>query len=297
MDHRSIRPLAAAFGAALGLTLVAAAAPGCTKSRSRGGGGGGRTTGTTTSSVDLVFAEQRNAVEATCACRWASEGYSSEADCVASSDVAGEDYVACSREAYARNPDALRPYMECLRSELSSAAACIGSSDCSDAALLDCYPGEDVCNTDDPVFQAFEDEVDACASGDDTSPPVSSGSCPEIVIGSATGTGATTGSTEGYAADSAGSCGGADAPDVSVQWTVPSTGTWVIDTAGSGFDTLLYVTDGCGGAELACDDDGAGSLQSRVEVEATAGQSLVIVVDGFGSGDAGAFVLNIQPAP
>lgn len=298
MTHRAIRPLAAALGALLGLLLIAAAAPGCSKSRSRGGGGGGGRGGGggSTSPVALVLAEQQNVVEALCACTWESEGYDSEADCVASADAAGAEELACAEEAYASNPGELRPYMDCLRAELSDAAACVGTSDCSDAALSACLPAEDPCGTDDPAVQAFEDDIEACLDDGSGDPPPTVGLCPESSIGSSTGPNVTTGNTAGRSADSTGSCGGSDAPDVTVGWTVPSSGTWVIDTAGSDFDTVLYVTDGCDGAELACNDDADG-LQSRVTVEATAGQSLIVVVDGFGSGDEGAFVLNISLAP
>ena len=57
---------------------------------------------------------------------------------------------------------------------------------------------------------------------------------------------------------------------------------------------MLYVFDGsCGGAELGCDDDSGGSLQSSVTVLASAGQHLIVVVDGF-SDHAGTYVVNVS---
>src|SRR5262249_35638915 len=77
-------------------------------------------------------------------------------------------------------------------------------------------------------------------------------------------------------------------------YQAPATGLYTIDTLGSQFDTVLYVrANTCSGGELACNDDaGDGSLQSQLEVSLLAGQSIVIVVDGFGT-QRGHFNLNI----
>ena len=104
--------------------------------------------------------------------------------------------------------------------------------------------------------------------------------------------------TEGFANDLGGSCGGGSAPERTFRWTAPATGTYVISTFGSGFDTVLYVRDGtCEGEELACNDDAVGAgWSSRVEVTLVGGASVVIVVDGY-RGDNGKFVLSIDEAP
>jgi hypothetical protein len=93
----------------------------------------------------------------------------------------------------------------------------------------------------------------------------------------------------------AGSCrSSSSAPEALYEWIAPGSGTFVIDTAGSDFDTVLYILAGsCRGAEIACDDDGAGSLDSRVTVSASGGQSFAIVVDGYNSA-SGAYTVNIS---
>ena len=92
--------------------------------------------------------------------------------------------------------------------------------------------------------------------------------------------------------------GGNIAPDAAYQWTAPADGTYAIDTNGSDFDTILSVrTADCAGTELSCNDDYPGlGVQSRVLVALTEGQTVVIVVDGFGTA-SGNYVLNVDLAP
>ena len=63
-------------------------------------------------------------------------------------------------------------------------------------------------------------------------------------------------------------------------WTAPSSGTYQIDTSNSDFDTVLYVLDGCEGAELLCNDDD-GSLYAGGSVSLSEGQTIVIGVGSF----------------
>ncbi len=108
----------------------------------------------------------------------------------------------------------------------------------------------------------------------------------------------TTGTTIGAGNDQGGATcggGGGSAPDRVFEWTAPTTGTFRFDTVGSAatFDTLLYIRSGnCVGAQLGCDDDSAGGTKSRIDLAMTAGQTVVVVVDGFGV-HQGAFTLNI----
>ena len=69
--------------------------------------------------------------------------------------------------------------------------------------------------------------------------------------------------------------------------------------AGSDYDTVIRVMDSCD-SEIACDDDGIewvtypGGFVSAVEIEATEGTMLGIVVDAFSySTTAGAYTLTI----
>ncbi len=124
-------------------------------------------------------------------------------------------------------------------------------------------------------------------------------SCPDLELGTATGVPVAVGSTVGVSNDFASAlCNGkgGTASDVTVSWVAPNDGLFYIDTEGSGFDTVLYVLAGsCDGPELTCNDDVGGTFQSAVELEAVAGETFIIVVDGYG-GDAGDVQLNIRQA-
>lgn len=81
-----------------------------------------------------------------------------------------------------------------------------------------------------------------------------------------------------------GSCGGTSAPELAYTFTAPHDGTYAFDTGGSFVDTVLYVLDGtCTGPELRCNDDGlAGTNASLTSLPLAAGQTVTVVVDGFG---------------
>jgi len=69
------------------------------------------------------------------------------------------------------------------------------------------------------------------------------------------------------------------------RWTPATSGTATIDTCGpdTNYDTVLYVRkDDCFGPELACNDDSDTCPGSRVTPTVVAGESYLIVVDGFG---------------
>lgn len=129
--------------------------------------------------------------------------------------------------------------------------------------------------------------------------------CGATDLGSAVGAGVARGSTAGRATalDTAG-CGqemgaprgGTRAPEAVFRWVAPVSGRFTFDTAGSSYDTLLYVRLGaCDGPDLGCNDDvnaTGGDTSSRVSFTLTRGEAVSIVVDGYGA-NAGDFVLNI----
>jgi len=120
--------------------------------------------------------------------------------------------------------------------------------------------------------------------------------CPDGNLGSVVGPGVIADSTAGQGNDFAPVCipDGNFAPDLAYAWRAPQAGSWVFDTIGSNYDTALSVLRGsCDGDALACDDDSGGGLSSLVTVTLRAGESVVIVVDGWRS-SSGFFVLNIQ---
>jgi hypothetical protein len=93
-----------------------------------------------------------------------------------------------------------------------------------------------------------------------------------------------------------GSCtDGANGDEFLVAWTPSQTGTFTIDTIGSEIDTVLYVLEDCGGTELVCNDDiDEKVLQSSVTIFLFAGETILIVVDGFNAAATGAFELYIS---
>ena len=74
--------------------------------------------------------------------------------------------------------------------------------------------------------------------------------------------------------------------------------------ATTSYDTVLYVRNpGCSGPDLACNDDtpgcgtaGSSYHGSRLVLPVLAGQTYVIVVDGY-NGRSGTFTLNVSPPP
>lgn len=118
-------------------------------------------------------------------------------------------------------------------------------------------------------------------------------SCADFDLGSSMGPVAN-GDTRG-ATDKSSTCYGNGSPDLRYAWTAPATGAFTIDTCSGPdqhLDTSLVVLDGsCAGPQLACNDDACGTWLSRVHVDLTAGQLVIIVVDG--NRDMGKFALSI----
>lgn len=110
--------------------------------------------------------------------------------------------------------------------------------------------------------------------------------CPATVIGSALGAAVATGSTTGWGDSYTSSCGGGGEADVTVSWTAPTTGRFAFSTQGSTFDTVLSARSSCAGAVLGCnDDDSGGGSHSRLQLDLTAGEQVVLVIDSIiGSG-------------
>ena len=93
--------------------------------------------------------------------------------------------------------------------------------------------------------------------------------------------------------------GGDNSPDATFIYTAPVNGTYLISTEGSNFDTVLSVRLGtCSGQQLACNDDIQPGViaQSRVNISLSAGQSIIIIVEGFGTA-TGNFILGINGTP
>jgi hypothetical protein len=90
-----------------------------------------------------------------------------------------------------------------------------------------------------------------------------------------------------------GSCVDAVGAELVVRFTAAAAGDYQFDTAGSAFDTVLYVRGVCNDAEteLGCSDDDDGALSSRVELALEADQEVYAIIDGHGR--VGAWTLTI----
>ncbi len=148
--------------------------------------------------------------------------------------------------------------------------------------------GPEVC--DDALDQDLDGLPD-CVDDDCAADPACDEGCPERPLLGALPL-IVTGNTYGRAADLEATCGGAGS-DTTFAFRAPADGTYTFDTEGSLVDTVLSVLDGCAGAELACDDDSAGT-SSRVIVDLVAGQIVIVVVDTYAEGFGGPFQLRVQ---
>jgi len=149
----------------------------------------------------------------------------------------------------------------------------------------------DTSDTATPIDSAAADTTPADSMADapppDTGTPSCTGTvattCPDMVRAIGMGESVmVTGVTAGVADDSAGSCGGAGAGELTLQLDLASFGFYDISTAGSDFDTVVYIRDGsCTTGETTCVDDVLGA----------GGESFT-----FGAGHAGTFFVIVDGA-
>lgn len=85
--------------------------------------------------------------------------------------------------------------------------------------------------------------------------------------------------------------------DVVFYWVAPVAGSYEFyaDVDSSlGIDVIGALWDGCDGEELVCDDDGGDVIDSRIVVDASAGEEFLWVVNAYGTVSAG-FEISISP--
>ncbi len=166
---------------------------------------------------------------------------------------------------------------------------------CADAA--DCAAGE-AC-VDGLCVAAPACVIDAdCAAGEQCV----AGACEAVVALAACadpapiGFGEVQGSTADARSQTRGSCVG-NGNERAWRFTTDVEATVCARTAGSGFDTGLYVraADCAAGDEIACNDDAGGVVQSAVEFLAAPGVDYFVFLDGFAGG--GDYVLTVSPGP
>ena len=115
--------------------------------------------------------------------------------------------------------------------------------------------------------------------------------CPTGNLMSSLGMSVASGTLTG-ASGNLGGCSAAG-PEMTYSWVAPHTGGFIFDTEGSPIDTVISLREAtCGGDNLGCDDDGGTGNTSKVVIDLTGGDTLVVVVDSYGMG--GAFSLNIH---
>ncbi|MEN0062235.1 MAG: hypothetical protein AAGA48_08785 [Myxococcota bacterium] len=144
-----------------------------------------------------------------------------------------------------------------------------GATDCDDLACL--Y--EDVCQAeicDDGVDNNQNGQIDCLDVEDCALHP----NC--CLQGTLTDTAAMI-VDEGLNANEP-TCGDLLGPDVSYAFTPSKSSTYIFETLGSTFDTVLSIREGCGGAELACDDNTFGA-QSQITIALQAGVTYAVYVD------------------
>lgn len=155
-----------------------------------------------------------------------------------------------------------------------------------EGVLADLVAGQQVTVTVDSAFGggAFTLNVDTLG-----------GACPDTDLGNTIPQNAS-GTTVGGDNTESSTCGGDFSADTLYEFTAPQAGLYQFDTFGSTLDTVLYLVAGsCGGAELDCSDDYVtGTTDSRVIEGMSAGQTVIVGVDGNG---VGPYELNVDLVP
>ena len=100
-----------------------------------------------------------------------------------------------------------------------------------------------------------------------------------------------TGTTSG-ASKNEGSCGGGAAPEAAFKLVLDVKSDLFVTTHGTGFNTVVYLRDGCCG-ELACNDDADGRNTSVLSKRGLVPGTYYIYVDGATAADAGPFTIDI----
>ncbi|MFQ5461767.1 MAG: IPTL-CTERM sorting domain-containing protein [Phycisphaerae bacterium] len=178
-------------------------------------------------------------------------------------------------------------------------ACTAGAGSCTDPAGTGSPGCDDIdCCNAVCAFDAFccDVEWDGICAGETAGlpecapPPPSGDTCDSCITVDAAGASGDT--SDNAASGPFPSCGASTGPDEWLCYTAPADCTVTFDLCGSGFDTVLSAFSDCAGTELACNDDSCG-LQSSITLAVTAGEVINLRVGGFGSGSAGAYVLNV----
>ena len=130
----------------------------------------------------------------------------------------------------------------------------------------------------------------------DTGPDLACGACDSVARFVTLPGGRFTGTTSGDSANE-GTCGGSDAPEAVFKVVLNDKSDLFVTTHGTGFDTVLYLRNGCCGPEVACNDDADGRKTSVLSQRGLVPGTYYIYVDGASSADAGPFTVDIYATP
>ncbi len=110
-------------------------------------------------------------------------------------------------------------------------------------------------------------------------------------------TGNTTGISGGASSANEGTCGGHDAPEAVFKMVLDTKSDLFVTTHGTGFNTVVYLRNGCCGAEVACNDDADGRNTSVLSQRGLLPGTYYVYVDGATAADAGPFTVDIYAMP
>ena len=169
---------------------------------------------------------------------------------------------------------------------------CTGSSACVDGACsTTCPPGTEPCGGECVDVSSDRNHCGACGTVCPADQTCSSGSCTTSVVVpgdscsspiNVSGGGRFEGNAASASADYTGSCGGARGRDIVFQYTLTETTDVYMNTFGSDYDTVLYVTNDCGGGtERGCSDDERGTLRSELLLLDQPAGTYYVIVDSF----------------
>lgn len=179
---------------------------------------------------------------------------------------------------------------------------CDDDRDCDDADCVRALPCErPPCQAVEACDNGVDDTCDGmtdCADPQCVEHPICPGACPEgelALIGTSPSP-ELLATTWGAGDHTSGSCGGAGSLDYAAPFTATIESNYEFQIYAT-FDAVIYLLDaapGCAGAELprACADNDIGTRLPRLVVHLRAGQRVIVVVDGAGPAEAGAFDLN-----
>ncbi len=153
---------------------------------------------------------------------------------------------------------------------------------CSLALLAGCPGGDDTDKVDTGDTAADGYSGTDCLDADCDPDAVCDVSVADYELGSITGTALATGSTLGMGDNWDPTCTSSTAEDVTYAWIAPYAGSFTFDLSGTSYDTVigLYAADG---TSLGCDDDSGTGTTSLKSITVTAGQLVIVNIDGYSS--------------